>query len=398
MVCIDIGQPINPNTGQIQIDFNLIYNSCTPCVRLNFILGPYNSPDDPQWQQIYNQIVNTLLSAYIKIHALIGHEAVKNNEALFTCALSQENPQNQNIVDQWINEYVYNFVSIVDKFKNRIRVFESFNEPNNWWSNVCGPTAIVHPKWFAYLIQQVYLNVKYFNNHWGDPTWQVTLISGPLLTHDLDNGSTYLDNTYWYGKNVWAWDWTHQQTGSYPLDGVGMHIYVQQGSTDPNLISSAMQNNINAIWNTIISYEGWGTQKKIWVSEFGWQSSAVGQNGQANNMTTGFNTLLNDNRIAISSWYTLKDWGETWGIYDINNNPKQSYWTFRNIANYCQTPSGKYEFPNKGVLKIIKPDGSIYKTTTFNKNYQKLSLKTGFYIFEIFDENGKKFTKKVLIK
>jgi len=86
-----------------------------------------------------------------------------------------------------------------------------------------------------------------------------------------------LDNTYWYGKNVWAWDWTHQQTGSYPLDGVGMHIYVQQGSTDPNLISSAMQNNINAIWNTIISYEGWGTQKKIWVSEFGWQSSAVGQ-------------------------------------------------------------------------------------------------------------------------
>ena len=207
-----------------------------------------------------------------------------------------------------------------------------------------------------------------------------------------------MDNTYWYGKNVWAWDWTHQQTGSYPLDGVGMHIYVQQGSTDPNLISSAMQNNINAIWNTIISYEGWGTQKKIWVSEFGWQSSAVGQNGQANNMTTGFNTLLNDNRIAISTWYTLKDWGETWGIYDINNNPKQSYWTFRNIANYCQTPSGKYEFPNKGVLKIIKPDGSIYKTTTFNKNYQKLSLKTGFYIFEIFDENGKKFTKKVLIK
>ena len=46
----------------------------------------------------------------------------------------------------------------------------------------------------------------------------------------------------------------------------------------------------------------------------------------------------------ISSWtncYTLKDWGETWGIYDINNNPKQSYRTFRNIANYCQTPSGK---------------------------------------------------------
>lgn len=27
---------------------------------------------------------------------------------------------------------------------------------------------------------------------------------------------------------------------------------------------------------------------------------------------------------------------KTWGIYDINNNPKQSYWTFRNLNNsYC---------------------------------------------------------------
>ncbi len=392
MVCIDIGQPINPNTGQVQIDFNLIYNSCTPCIRLNFILGPYNSPDDPQWQQTYNQIVNTLVSANITIYGLIGHEAVKNNDPLFLCYLSQEN-SNQNNVDQWVNEYVYNFVSIVDKFKDRIRVFESFNEPNNWWVNVCGQTAIVHPKWFAYILQQVYLNVKYFNNHWGDPAWQVTLISGPLLTHDLDNGSTYLDNTYWYGKNVWAWDWTKQQTGSYPLDGIGMHIYVQQGNTDPNVISSAMQNNINALWNTIVSYEGAGTLKKIWVSEFGWQSSAVGQNGQASNMQTGFNTLNNDNRIALATWYTL-------GIYDINNNPKQSYWTFRSIANSCQTPLRKYEFLDKldkGFLKIIKPDGSIYKTITLNKNY-KLSLKPGVYILKISNENGKKITKKVLIK
>lgn len=27
---------------------------------------------------------------------------------------------------------------------------------------------------------------------------------------------------------------------------------------------------------------------------------------------------------------------KTWGIYDINNNPKQSYWTFKNLNNsYC---------------------------------------------------------------
>ena len=45
---IDIGQPINPSTGAINLgtDTSIIGPTCTPWVRVNFILGPWSSPND----------------------------------------------------------------------------------------------------------------------------------------------------------------------------------------------------------------------------------------------------------------------------------------------------------------------------------------------------------------
>jgi len=330
--CLDIGQPVDPITGQIKINFDQIYNTCTPCVRVNFILSQaFNSVDDPNFLGTYNQIINNFINHNIRVYALVGHEAVKTWVGNL---LSFENPQDPNSTNNWINEYVNNFTKIVLYFKDRIKVFESINEPNAYIAQI--NSYWIHPKWFAKVLQDIYISLKINNN-----IKDVYLISGPLLTDDISKGDKYLDSTYWYGKNVWSWNWIKNQTGSYPLDGIGMHIYVLLNSTNSSAIQNAMLNNINLLWNKIIANEGNNTNKKIWVSEFGWESSSVGQNGQSSNMITGFNTLNNDSRIAIATWFQLKDFItdnlKTWGIYDINNNPKQSFWTFKNLnSSYCQ--------------------------------------------------------------
>src|ERR1051325_8096105 len=225
-ICLDIGQPIDNTTGQIYVNYTVIAETCTPTVRLNFILGPWNSPDDTTlysgrtWKQAYDEIVDSLTARGIQVYGLIGAQISYNSVGDLLIAYPSDTQADSTQADQWVQDYVYNFVSVVDKFKDRIRTFESYNEPNNWDN---GWTSVVCAKWFAKILQDIYLNVKYFNGHDTDPTWQENLISGALFTFDLNDGASYMNDVYWYGKNEWAWDWTHQQTGSYPLDGIGQH-------------------------------------------------------------------------------------------------------------------------------------------------------------------------------
>lgn len=334
-MALDIGQPINPVDGSINAncDTALFGGTCTPWVRLNFILGPWSSPEDTTlhngltWKQTYDEIINRFVAKGIQIYGLIGAEAYTYP----VDTLEQYSGPDPNGAEAWINRYTYNFVKIVDDFKDRIRVYESYNEPNNWTNS---STPIVHPAWFARILQEVYLNTKLFNGHNTDPLWQVTLVSGALFTFDLNTGGSYINDTYWYGKNVWAWDWTYAQTGSYPLDGFGQHLYVEQGSSDPTAIAAALNTNIDDFWNNIYAYET-DPAKQIWVSEFGWESGIYGETFQSDNLTTAFDVLQNDGRIRLAIWFTLSDFpGGDWGLYQMGSylpsERKAAFYTFRN--------------------------------------------------------------------
>jgi len=64
---------------------------------------------------------------------------------------------------------------------------------------------------------------------------------------------------------------------------------------------------------------------------------------------------------------------------------------------YFNQIGNKIQFLKEGYINIIKPDGSIYKTIKVSKN-DKLSLKSGIYIFEFIESGGKKERRKVVIK
>lgn len=426
---IDCGQPIDNTSGIISQGAGapILSSTCTPWVRVNFILGPWNSPEDTTlyngktWLQTYNTIIDSLVNSGIEVYALVGAQIV--SQPINDDMIAYPGADSIGAV-AWKDEYIYNFVKVVDYFKDRIRVFESYNEPNNWDN---GFTAVVHPQWFALMLQDIYLNVKYFNGHWGDPDWQVTLVSGAILTLDVTTGASYINDVYWYGENIFAWNWTFAQTGSYPLDGVGMHIYVEQGSSDPATVSSAMNYNINDFWNNITFYEGSATPKQIWVSEFGWESASYGELFQADNLTTSFSVLRADPRIAMALWFTLSDWpGGDWGIYYFGSflpsERKLAYYAFLNETNCILTSTetnsssiqiSAYPNPASGIIHLTDPASGmanaeieiynligekIYNTkiNAENKTIDLSDKGSGIYFIRII-QNNKTITSEKLI-
>lgn len=315
--CLDMNQPVGDD-GTIgeNADAERLAATGTAWVRVNFIGSFYAQ---------YDQIVNSLKAKGLKIYMLVGSQAASDPGDL----LREESSPDPPAAEQWITDYAAKFVEVVDHFRDRVRVFESFNEPNDWAG---GTTHKVHPYWMAKMLQEVFLNTKYFNGHWGNSAWQVTLVSGALFSFDLTTAADYLSDVCWYGKFTLAWDWIHEQTGSYPLDGIGYHIYVAQDQSQLNEIETRVNNHLDEIWNVVTAYEG-TTAKQIWVSEIGWPSTQS-ESFQAQALTKGLAVLKADSRVALACCFCQQDFpGGDWGLFRANWSKKASYYSFKSLAS-----------------------------------------------------------------
>ncbi len=335
-VCIDPGAPISASTGQIYLNASLVKATGAKWVRVNFILGPWSSPTDTTrrgpanltWKETYDSIINALRAQGMEIYALIGAEAVKTPHPL--------NSQG------YVDAYVQNFQTIVGQFRDRIRVFESFNEPNDWAG---GTTAQVQPYWFAKMLKDIYTAVKIADGRRDDPSWQVTLVSGPLFTHDLDTGASYITQTYQEGISKHGWNAFRSQYGTYPLDGFGFHVYVRQGPNTEQAVTNGLNTNLNAFWNAVTAFEGSGTPKRLWISEFGWNTAHVSEAEQARNLTLAFNLFKNDSRVHLANWFQISDFGsnDKWGLFRgapfDESSKKPSWQAFYDFAT-AQLPQG----------------------------------------------------------
>jgi hypothetical protein len=328
-VGLDTNAPISAATGDIAAPVQTVADTGAAYVRINFILGPWNTPHDTtphgsdnlSWFQTYDEIVNGFVNRGVKVYGLIGAEAVHSSAS----GLNEE---------QYVQDYKVNFVEIVGHFRNRVSIYESFNEPNDWAG---GSTAQVQPYWFARMLEEIYLGVKYEDGHSSDTSWQVDLVSGPLFSHDLDNVASYLQDVIDAGKDDLHWNEVLAKTGRYPLDGLGYHIYVKQGSSDPVEIRNKMKSNLDAVWNVFKGLEGEHTTKKIYVSELGWTTDYVTESVQADNLDTAFDYLRSDSRIQLGIWFCLKDFPSGhYGIFRESglglSDRKPSWYRFYNQA------------------------------------------------------------------
>ncbi len=301
-------------------------------VRLNFILRPWSDPDDPNFIATYDRIIDKLLERGIAIYALVGSQATPIPD--MGDILREPHPSSA--AEEWINLYTRCFKTIVERFHDRIWVFESFNEPNDWHG---GNKAWVHPYWMAKILRDIYLAVK--------PRFDVTIVSGPLLAHDLptgpDDGSRYLDALYRNGIDMQRWEEVRKDLGTYPLDGIGYHLYVcTSPQSTPNCVRATFKKYIDAIWKVVTKYEGANTTKGIYISEFGWPSDN-GEEFQASMIRAALEYLAGDHRVKAAVLFCLQDFADkTYGLYrskgfTVAYRKTKPYWVFRSMLTKLPT-------------------------------------------------------------
>lgn len=308
---LDVGAPIGPD-GSIGVNPDVVAATGARWVRINFIAGPWSGPDDARrfqgrtWGETYDRIVHGLRAKGISVYGLV------NTETLGRDSSSLRGLGDPNGARAYADAFAAAARSIVGRFKDRVRVFELVNEPNDWAG---GHEARVHATWLAAILARSYRAVKL--DHASDPSWQVTLVSGALFTHPLDDGAGYLRDVYSFGRREQGWDALRAQAGTYPLDGIGQHIYDLEGRNDaPSAVAGNYARHLDAVWRVVTGEDPEWPRKRLWLSEVGWRSSDGGEAHQADMLDAAFTALENDGRVALGLWFTLADFDpEGWGLY-----------------------------------------------------------------------------------
>jgi hypothetical protein len=194
----------------------------------------------------------------------------------------------------------------------------------------------LQPSNFAALLAETYLAVK------GNPaTRDVQLISGGIFGHSINgaysagaSGGDYLRHTYDEGITHGTWTAVKAQTGSYPLDAVGEHLYVDQSQrTTPAVIHTYLD------WfhNAYAAYEG--AAKGTALTEAGWRTGdpnepQVTPDIQALNLDGTFAAARRTGYVQDLCWFELQDapgylHNTSWGLLDRTGQPKLAYLHFQ---------------------------------------------------------------------
>ncbi|WP_375773077.1 hypothetical protein NR798_20025 [Archangium gephyra] len=336
---IQAGAPINDSGTILLTDAvaTAMANSGAGFVRVNFRLGPYPS-DTAQFYSTYDTIVNRLRSKGLQVIGLLSNESWHGEQWQW-----QENSwevAGGNGYNTYIDQFGYMAGRVAAHFNGRIKHWEIWNEPNCYstspWPGAYEGCSYIYPSNFAALLGHAYTQMKYYNRY------DVQVISGGLLSHNLygsnqdSAGATYLSDTYWTGVNVGSWSWIRANAGSYPLDHIGHHLYVDQGGY---VNSSTLSQYLTWIRNAYAAYEGSTTPKKIFETEIGWTTDSVSEGVQASNITTTYNVMRGTSYVASAIWFYLQDSpGLNYGLYRASGlsstNQKAGYGNYVGAVTY----------------------------------------------------------------
>jgi hypothetical protein len=313
---LDANQPIDRygNIAPRLQNPDYIVNSGAHWLRINFVLP------NPGYLDRYDTIVDSFLSHNVKIYATVGHDATGD----FWMGDQLRDPNSTSAAD-WIQAYARRFKDIVDRYQGKIFLYESVNEPNGWQG---GDRALVHPRWFVYMMNTLYQTIKPRERG-------IRLIAAPLEATwvNRNEAATYLNTAYQIGN--WA-------PGQVPWDGIGYHLYVGEdpaspkgsdGSIDADDIKQTYQAYIDKMWGVMNLHDP-HTKHLLFVSEFGW-SSDLGEDYHARQNQLGMDLLANDDRVAFASLFCTEDFSKKYGLYTEGmGRPKQAFDAFRNLMRY----------------------------------------------------------------
>jgi hypothetical protein len=204
------------------------------------------------------------------------------------------------------NRYIQEFETgaarvLVPHFAGKIDNWQVWNEPN-------ASLTWMYPSNFAWLLRRVYVAAR----DSGVPN--LTIVSGGLLsTHSQadtsittgNTGADYLRDMYNQGRMNAGWEDVKSTHGSYPLDAIGQHLYIDAwGRTTARRIERA----VKLVHDRYVAEEGGSTSKTTHVTEFGWDTNwGVSEQTQADNLTSAYNKLRGLAYTPRSYWFFLRD-------------------------------------------------------------------------------------------
>ena len=247
------------NSGQInfphalQNQLPLIQQAGAGWVRIGFRLGSYSNWTTTALQQ-YGLVIDEARGQGLKILGLINNESWPGGSSLWTANNAENSGGNGD------NSYLQNFsqnaaVVLAQYFAGRINTWEIWNEPSQ-------SATYLYPSNFAWLLRHVYEDTRIAKLS------GLTFISGGITSlQDSHNritsassGADYLTHTYQQGKKYAEWDAIKTTYGSYPLDGIGQHIYIDGFASTS---SSKINTCLTYLRNAYVAFEGTTTTKKV---------------------------------------------------------------------------------------------------------------------------------------
>ncbi|GAC1637837.1 MAG: hypothetical protein NVS4B8_03100 [Herpetosiphon sp.] len=304
---LQIGAVID-DAGRILItdrQLDAIAQSGAKWIKINFRLGRFQN-----WTEtttfgysalsLYDQIVSRAQLRNLQVLGELSNESWPGWLAMWQVNNAETTPGNGN------NKYLSDFATYAAgvlaqhyQATGQITNWEVWNEPNL-------PLTYLYPSNFAWLLTDVHQAFKLAGAD------SASVVSGGIATlqdntgalTSVSSGADYLTATYRQGQVLANWNAIKAADGSYPLDNVGQHLYI-----DPYTTTSAanVKLALDLIHNAYVAAEGGATNKMIVMTEFGWETNNVPEAVQADNLQIT-NTQFKATSFFLNGyWFFLQD-------------------------------------------------------------------------------------------
>ncbi len=330
---LEFGQVID-NNGQIRFTDEIaarMVAAGAKWVHINFRLGGFQN-----WVEtdsfgypaldLYDEVVATAERHGLRVVGLLSNEAWRGGLANWSSGSVEAGE------GTGANGYLQEFVTeaailLTTRFAGRIDHWEIWNEPN-------AAETYLYPSNFAWLLATAYSEIKAAN------VAPVHLISGGLSSKQDQNGvvtgqstgADYLAATYAAGKIHAGWEDIRVTHGSFPLDAIGQHIYVDGfQQTDRETVRTAL----DLVRAAYVTGEGGDESKTTVVTEMGWASGNVSERVQADNLQLAFTEIVNTPYVQTASWFLMRDEpvaGLGFGLLRSDSSEKPAWRGYRVIT------------------------------------------------------------------
>jgi len=308
-------------------------------------IGMRRIPGQSGWQeedlQRYDAPVNNAMAAGLQVFILIGEGAIPGGQSAWNENNYEHGGSGQN---QFIDDYVNNAViPIVQHFHDRVKIYEIWNEPNAWTRSPCpgyyeGGTWI-YPSNYSWVLAQSWVAV-----HAGLGFDDVTLFFGGVFGHSIGGqysygraGAQYIDDVYNVGiNNVGSFSSVKDSYGSYPLDGVGQHLYIDQGGLTT---TEQILQYLDWVRQSYTKYEGADSSKKVFITEMGWTTASISEDTQHQDLRIAFAAIEQRAHVQMTIWFRWQDVDVVnppllYGVLNPAGNQKQSYAGYQFYQSY----------------------------------------------------------------